>query len=168
MFKPLKIIIMKILRKITIFFVVGLLAASLSGCFGNFSLTRKVYEFNQTVTDNCLAQSLLFYGMNIIPVYSVAGTLDFFILNVIECWTGSNPLAIMEGEYEYQIVEYEDELYALSATKNKFTISKINGIYQEKLYEINFDEEEEKFLVYSFTNHFPDDEYLVSNTSLKE
>jgi len=63
----------------------------LTGCFGKFALVRKVYGFNETVGDKWL-RSLLTFAMVIIPVYSVAALVDYVILNVIEFWTGSNPV----------------------------------------------------------------------------
>jgi hypothetical protein len=36
-------------------------------------------------------QEVLFLGMNIIPVYGIAGFLDYTILNSVEFWTGENP-----------------------------------------------------------------------------
>ncbi len=63
----------------------------LSGCFGQFNLVRTVYKLNQAPKDK-FVRSLLTWVMVIVPVYSLAALGDFVILNVIEFWTGSNPI----------------------------------------------------------------------------
>lgn len=139
---------MKIHRKITIILISVIISISVSGCFGSFQLTRSAYNWNQNVTSDKFAQTLIFYGMNIVPVYPFVGFLDVVIFNLIEFWTGTNPIAMQEGEYEYQRVEHEGQLYEFMATKNQFTISKINGSSVENLYTICFDKDTQVFNVY--------------------
>jgi hypothetical protein len=79
------------------------LSAMLTACFGKFALTRKIYEWNDSF-DNKFLKTLLFYGLNIIPVYGIGGAVDFFILNLIEFWTGSNPLSMAPGQKEKQVI----------------------------------------------------------------
>lgn len=66
--------------------------ATTSGCFGGFNLTRKVYNFNRTVSDNKWIQELVFLGLVIVPVYTIATIIDAIFLNSIEFWTGDNPV----------------------------------------------------------------------------
>jgi hypothetical protein len=96
------------------------LSAMLTACFGKFALTRKIYEWNDSF-DNKFLKTLLFYGLNIIPVYGIGGAVDFFILNLIEFWTGSNPLSMAPGQKEKQVIWYAGNLYELEAELNKFT-----------------------------------------------
>ena len=63
----------------------------LSSCFGNFALTRTVYDLNSRVKNPYL-QSAVTWLFIYIPVYGVAAAADFLVLNVIQFWTGSNPL----------------------------------------------------------------------------
>jgi hypothetical protein len=81
-----------------------------TGCFGSFALTKKVYEFNDGLENKWL-KSIAFWGLNIIPVYGFAGFVDVVILNLVEFWTGSNPLAMQEGEVEEQIIAFRGESY---------------------------------------------------------
>lgn len=67
-------------------------AALLSGCYGNFVLTKKLYDFNGSVHPNRIVQSVIMVGLNIIPVYGIAIMADALILNSVEFWTGTNPL----------------------------------------------------------------------------
>lgn len=99
-----------------------------TGCFGEFALTRKVYTWNQDLSDSKFVQTLVFYGLNIIPVYGIAGAVDFYILNLIEFWTGSNPAAMKDGQVEKQIVKAKDgNSYEIMATKNCFQVTQLTG-----------------------------------------
>jgi hypothetical protein len=68
---------------------VGTLAA---GCFGKFQLTRKVYDINQSI-DEKYVRSAATWIFVIVPVYGVAALLDLIVFNVIEFWSGENPVA---------------------------------------------------------------------------
>ena len=68
-----------------------------TGCFGSFALTRKVYEFNKGVGDKWM-QSIVAWAFCIIPVYGFAVGVDFIILNLVEFWTGTNPVAYGPGQ----------------------------------------------------------------------
>ncbi len=68
-----------------------------TGCFGKFALTRKIYTINEGMGSK-FVQTIIFWVFIIIPVYEVASFLDFFILNLIEFWTGSNPMAVVEHQ----------------------------------------------------------------------
>lgn len=79
-------------------------AAPLSGCFGKFALTDAVYTFNKEgVSSDFIVQELLFLAMVIVPVYEIALFVDAIILNPIELFTGSNPVAD-KGRSESQVV----------------------------------------------------------------
>lgn len=62
-----------------------------SGCFGKFQLTRKLYEANQSVEDKYL-RSAVTWVFVIVPIYGVAALLDFLVFNLIEFWSGENPI----------------------------------------------------------------------------
>lgn len=70
----------------------ALTAVATTGCFGKFALTRKVYGWNDGL-GNKFVKTLVFWGLIIIPVYELAGAADYFIFNLLEFWTGSNPVA---------------------------------------------------------------------------
>lgn len=128
----------------------GLLFAfslTMTGCFGSFQMTRSVYQWNESVTPNKFAQTLLFYGMNVVPVYSAAGFLDLVVFNLVEFWSGTNPIAMAEGVHETQMVCLDGERYELEAARNQFMVSKVNGNTVELLYAIEFDEYTQQFVV---------------------
>jgi hypothetical protein len=67
---------------------VGALSA---GCFGTFQLTRKVYDLNQSI-DEKYVRSAATWVFVIVQVYTVAALLDLIVFNVIEFWSGENPV----------------------------------------------------------------------------
>jgi hypothetical protein len=73
--------------------LLALSAAGTTGCFGKFSLTRKLYTWNASVGGNKWVSNLVFWGLCIIPVYQLAGLGDAVVLNAVEFWTGTNPVA---------------------------------------------------------------------------
>ena len=118
-------------KAIIMIVVASLLMLSVAGCFGNFALTRKVYTFNKGIGDSSIVggaiRTILFWGMNIVPIYSFASLIDLFILNLIECLTGSNPMAMNEGEMEIRYAEHKGVEYQIITTKNRFDISEVNN-----------------------------------------
>jgi len=116
---------------------------SATGCFGKFALTRKVYQWNESIAGDDLGgkfvKTLVMYGLFIVPVYEVAGTIDFIILNLIEFWTGSNPVAMNDGEKEIQIIEQHGNKYEITATRNRFEIKQLTGEKKGDIHIFAFD-----------------------------
>ena len=73
------------------------LAGVSGGCFGKFALTRKLYGWNDSL-GNKFVKTIAFWALTIIPAYELMGLGDFLVLNVIEFWTGSNPVAGVRTE----------------------------------------------------------------------
>lgn len=94
--------------------LIAVLVLSLSGCFGGFRATRAVHHFNRAISPHKWVQEIVFLGMIIIPVYGLATLLDAIIVNSIEFWTGSNPLAHAGDQKR---VDGEDGSYAVSTLK---------------------------------------------------
>ena len=79
-------------------------------CLGSFRLTNTVVEWNKSVGERFVNQ-LVFWVLNIIPVYSLAVFIDVVILNLIEFWTGSNPMA-----YNTQEITTENGRFLVETT----------------------------------------------------
>lgn len=109
---------MKTLKKSIVFLLVALV---LSGCYGSFSLTSKLHQWNGSV-GNKFVNELVFLAFVIVPVYEVTAFIDAVVLNTIEFWSGSNPMAMKEGEKEQKVVEINGKQYRLTAQKNKMTV----------------------------------------------
>ncbi len=73
-------------------FTVFLVVFFLSGCFGPFRLTKKVYQFNKDVGGKW-ASEIVFLGLVIVPVYSISMLGDALIFNTIQFWGGQNPIS---------------------------------------------------------------------------
>ncbi|MCW8981808.1 MAG: DUF3332 domain-containing protein [Altibacter sp.] len=107
----------------------GALASSVlfSSCLGSFSAFNNLKDWNNDLSDSKFVNNLVFWGLNIIPVYSLFFVGDVLIFNVIEFWSGSNPIAMAEGEYETQIVEHKGTKLEMKASKNRFEIEILDG-----------------------------------------
>src|SRR5688500_7596485 len=69
------------------------LSLHVSGCFGKFSLTRAMWDFNKNISGNKFVQWAVFLVMVIVPVYGIGTLVDALVINSIEFWTGSNPIS---------------------------------------------------------------------------
>lgn len=115
----------KIFKVVSILLIICLFAFSMSGCYGKFNLTKKLYTWNGTVGDKWM-KSITTWVLFIVPVYAVVGFVDFAILNVIEFWTGKNPVAMGPGESETQLVQKDGKTYEITASMNRFDINVIS------------------------------------------
>jgi hypothetical protein len=118
---------MKIIRKTALLFAMSSLVITQTGCFGEFALTRRVWEWNDDLSDSKFVKTLVFYVLNIIPVYGIASFIDVVILNLIEFWSGSNPMSMNEGDYEMQMATIKGEKFKMEATKDTFTTTQLTG-----------------------------------------
>ncbi|MBU5611301.1 DUF3332 domain-containing protein [Geomonas azotofigens] len=100
---------------------------SLQGCYGKMALTRKVYQVNGEVGDKFL-RSLVTWVFIIVPVYGIAALVDFVLFNTIEFWSGHNPVA--QGEKEFQYSENGDT-FKVHAKKSgdilRYTFNRYHG-----------------------------------------
>jgi len=71
--------------------VVLCLAVLMSGCYGTFSLTKRLHHWNGNQGGRW-AQEGVFLLIAIIPVYGVCILGDALIFNSIEFWGGNNPI----------------------------------------------------------------------------
>ena len=144
------------MKNITSFFLASLLfTASIfqSGCFGQFELTKKVWEWNDDISDSRIVKTLVFWVLNIIPVYGIASFVDVLILNVIEFWSGSNPMSMKEGDIEIQYVTFKGNDYKMTATKNKLSVEPLNGENKGNLTSLIYTEESSLWSIETAENH---------------
>jgi hypothetical protein len=87
-------------RFIIMLVALATITPSLSGCFGKFALTRKVYTLNASVPDRIL-RNVVMWAFIFVPVYWVTGVVDLFIFNALEFWAGTNPMAAGERSFHY-------------------------------------------------------------------
>ena len=73
--------------------VMTALAVVASGCFGPFNLTRRVYRWNDTVSDDKWVKegAFLLTGA-FLPFYTFAVLGDAVVFNSVEFWGKKNPV----------------------------------------------------------------------------
>ncbi|MFS4415919.1 DUF3332 domain-containing protein [Maribacter sp. 2307ULW6-5] len=98
-----------------------------SSCLGSFNAFNNLKDWNQEVSDSKFVNNLIFWGLNIVPVYGLFFLGDAIIFNVIEFWGGSNPIAMAPGEREVQLVEHEGNTIRMEATKNRMYLEVVQG-----------------------------------------
>ena len=89
-----------------------------SSCIGSFKLWNGLREWNQGI-GNKFVNELVFIALNIVPVYGVAYFADVVVLNTIEFWTGSSPIA----SNEVKEVKGENGNYLVASNENGYTIT---------------------------------------------
>jgi hypothetical protein len=94
-----------------------------SSCIGSFSLTGKVYKWNNNVGDK-FVNELVFLVFSVVPVYEISLFIDAVVLNSVEFWTGA-PLA-KAGEMKK--VKGENGEYLVKTLENGYEINKDSQI----------------------------------------
>src|SRR5690625_5114839 len=124
------------MKKIKVLVMVVAASFMLNSCLGSFSAFNNLRSWNESVTNEKFLNNLIFWGLNIVPVYPLFMLGDVIIFNVIEFWSGSNPIAMKEGEVESQILVKDGKTYQMIATKNKMEITVIEGDNEGKSIEM--------------------------------
>lgn len=143
--------------------VLVLFATSLLGCYGKFALTRNLYTMNGEVGNKYLRSGLT-WVLLILPVYAIAGLADFIVLNTVEFWSGTNPVA--EGEKTFQYVDGADR-YNIHARKSgdnvTYTITRYSiDSYADSL-QIDWNKNQD-----SASSHFSSGETVAENFVVRE
>ena len=79
-------------------------------CLGSWALTNKLVEWNKSVTGNKFINNLIFWILSS-WIGGITLFIDTCILNLIEFWTGSNPLA-----YNSQEITTENGVFLVETT----------------------------------------------------
>lgn len=120
-------------RFITVATVCMLVASlSLPSCIGSFSLTNKLLTWNRSIGSK-FVNELVFFAFWVIPVYEVSGLADLIVLNTIEFWSGSSPVA--KGK---TMIDGKDGKYLVDCDGKGYTITSMNDGSKTRL---NFHEE---------------------------
>ena len=73
---------------------------TLTGCYGSNACFEKLHKWNGTLGNKWL-NSIVHFILNIFGVYWIClGLIDGLVLNTVEFWTGSNPLASGDSYFE--------------------------------------------------------------------
>ena len=107
------------MKRNKMFLVAAVLSGSLlfSSCVGSFGLFNRLTTWNQSL-GNKFVNELVFLAFNIVPVYGVAYLADALVINSIEFWSGSNPMANVEGETASMDLIYDKEANTWNVVAN--------------------------------------------------
>ncbi|NCC09683.1 MAG: DUF3332 domain-containing protein [Bacteroidia bacterium] len=105
-----------------------------SSCVGSFSLFNHLRSWNQTVSDK-FVNELIFLSMHIVPVYEAAYLADALVINSIEFWSGSNPLANIG---DIKKVKGDNGEYWVTTIEDGYRIKKVG---EKKTIELVYDKE---------------------------
>ena len=102
--------------------VAVLLSGSLlfSSCVGSFGLFNRLSSWNQSIGSK-FVNELVFLALNIVPVYGVAYLADALVINSIEFWSGTNPMANVG---DVKKVKGENGDYLVKTLENGYSITK--------------------------------------------
>lgn len=92
-----------------------------SSCIGSFGLWTGLRDWNQGV-GNKFVNEVVFCAFHIIPIYEVAYVADLLVLNSIEFWSGSNPVAQVG---QIQRLKGENGDYVVRTNVDGYTITKV-------------------------------------------
>lgn len=100
--------------------------STMEGCYGSFTLTKKWHRWNGSLGNKWVGE--IVYLLTIWNIYPICGFVDFLLLNTIEFWTGSNPMAMAPGESETQVVSNgAGDTFRITATMNRFDVVQLTG-----------------------------------------
>lgn len=92
-----------------------------SSCIGSFGLFNRLSSWNRSV-GNKFVNELVFLAFNIVPVYGVAYLADVLVINSIEFWSGSNPMANVG---DVKRVKGENGDYLVKTLENGYLVTKV-------------------------------------------
>ena len=125
-------------RRKLLFAAVGLSACVLySSCIGSFGLFNKFAEINTSLTKSKFVNGIL--GFIFIPVYGVCLAADWVVLNTIEFWTGSNPIAAGTTQ---RVKGSDGREYAITSTKDGYKVQQA-----DQSMELKFDSKKKTWSV---------------------
>lgn len=91
-----------------------------SSCIGSFGLHSRILHWNQGL-GNKFVNELVYLACNIIPVYAVCYLADALVINAIEFWSGSNPMASIG---DVKKIKGENGNYLVETLENGYSITK--------------------------------------------
>ncbi len=146
------------MKKIYLRVAVALTLASslmMSSCIGSFALTNKLLDWNETI-GNKFVNELIFFAFWIIPVYEISALADILVINSIEFWSGSNPVAsgtkVIDGEDGRYLVECDGKGYNIKS-ENDGSIVRLDFNEDEKSWSVIANGESHTFMTFVDDTH---------------
>ena len=96
--------------------------STITNCYGKYILVKKVHKWNGSTFSNKFVKSIVWF-----PVQYIGGGIglfiDYIILNPLEFWTGSNPLAMGADDKAYLDAHHP---------MHKHAVDKVHELYKLK------------------------------------
>ena len=116
------------MKKISLKVVTCLLAGSFlfSSCFvGKYALWNKYINWQNHMTSSKFVNAIV--GFFLVPIVGgVCSLVDVLVLNTIEFWSGSNPVASNIGKTQ-QVMGKDGRYYAVTTLKNGYEVKAPTG-----------------------------------------
>lgn len=126
-----------------------------TSCIGSFSLTNKLLSWNQQV-GNKFVNELVFFAFWVLPVYEISALADILVLNSIEFWSGSNPVAkgrsVIDGKDGRYLVDCDGKGYTITS-ENDGSIVRLDFEESEKTWNVTADGNTYKLMTFVDDNH---------------
>lgn len=126
-----------------------------SSCIGQFALTNKVLDWNNSV-GNKFVNELVFFAFWVIPVYEVTSLADILVINSIEFWSGSNPVAkgtkVIDTDNGRYLVKCDGKGYDVTSEATGENV-RLDFIAEENTWAVNLDGELYPFMTFVDDNH---------------
>ncbi len=133
----------------------------LPSCIGSFTLTNKLLAWNDQIS-NKFVNELVFFAFWILPVYEVSALADILVLNSIEFWSGSNPVAsgtkVIEGNDGRYLVSVDSKGYSIKSETDGSEV-RLNFHADTRSWAMQLPDGSEK-VIFSFV----DDEHIALPT----
>lgn len=102
-----------------------LLAATLttSSCVGSFGLFNKLASWNKKATGSKFLNEIIFIVIS--PAYAVCTVADVLVLNTVEFWSGSNPMAQVGKTQE--VMGKDGRYYAVKTLRDGYEVKSPDG-----------------------------------------
>ncbi|MDE6453084.1 MAG: DUF3332 domain-containing protein [Muribaculaceae bacterium] len=137
--------------------VVCLLSVSLLGssCIGSFQLTNKLLSWNRQIGNKFLNE-LVFFAFWVLPVYEVSALADVLVLNSIEFWSGTNPVAsgtkVIQGNDGRYLVDCDGKGYTITSETDG-SVVRLDFDAAEQTWSVNTGGEKHAFLTFVDDTH---------------
>lgn len=127
----------KLLKQVVVALMVTSMSVMSVGCYGSFNLTKKVYNWNGSLGNKWVVE-LVFLAASALPVYGIAAVVDLYILNLVEFWSGKNPMAsnmttedgtqvTFNSEKNQVEISYAGKTYVIAHENGKSVAKDANG-----------------------------------------
>lgn len=108
-----------------------------TSCIGSFKLSNKVLSWNKQIGSK-FVNELVFFAFWILPVYEITTLADVLVINTIEFWSGSNPVA------ETKVIDGKDAKYKVERNMYGYTITNLSD---KSVIKFNHDEADDSWSV---------------------